>query len=492
MLRVGGIFLGLILSAQVFAGQFDFVKGDTGAQKEFRSLLESGNYAQALMTWDSSLRGTAFAQSSTGVAMWSYLLYQNGLPYTALTTLISSTSPKDLDPKLLKIWSAEMKKSNWIQKGWIVTSGAWKTVVNNEPVSILIKKNSDITKAFQRADRLSSESVNEKARIWWQIATQAPQIGETESALKALKLMRDSSQTVIGQDMLAMTSGRVLYQKKDLTAAQTAFNQIPKSSSLWIEAVEERAWTHLRQEDYDKALGVVTTAMSPVFAPLAGPETYFLANLMAFRVCDYPRVFSNSETFKKRHKQRLSEIQEFAQKGTSTKMTQIFERFEQNGVSQESAGTLVEAAPRQVFRDSQFVKAMESRRQLLKEFKRTSELFEQAKALGSSPGLERTLTLEKQQAEVFKQKAYQRARVLAQQDLKEYHIVLNKMHIIEGEIIERMHLDENLKGQRSKLSKNDDRGDVLVFPATDEVWMDELDNYKARVKDCPTLKGASL
>ena len=47
----------------------------------------------------------------------------------------------------------------------------------------------------------------------------------------------------------------------------------------------------------------------------------------------------------------------------------------------------------------------------------------------------------------------------------------------------------------SKLAKFDHpkSADVLVFPyRSDEVWFDELDHYKARTKDCPTLKGAGL
>ena len=113
--------------------------------------------------------------------------------------------------------------------------------------------------------------------------------------------------------------------------------------------------------------------------------------------------------------------------------------------------------------------------------------------LGGNRELEAILALNKSKSERFRQLAFQRARVLAQTDVKDYRVIINKMHILEAEVIERMHLDDNLKGERSKLSKNDDvKGDVLIFPYTQEVWMDELDNYQARVKDCPTLKGASL
>ena len=141
-----------------------------------------------------------------------------------------------------------------------------------------------------------------------------------------------------------------------------------------------------------------------------------------------------------------------------------------------------------------FVRFVESRRQLLIEARRAAELKEAVNALGGAGELERFESAAARQADRLKQQAWSRVRTLAVGEVREYKTILNKMHIVEAEVIERMHLDDNLKGQRSKLSKNEaDKGDVLVFPyRSDEVWLDELDNYKARVKDCPTLKGASL
>ena len=481
----------MMTSATSFAGNFDYIRGESGAEQELVKLLDNGNFRQALMTWDTSTRGTMLATSQTGVATWAYALYQEGLPFTALQTLMQSTEPGKIEPGILKLWVVELKKSPFIQRGWIQTTGGWKSIVNNQPVSLKIKTKRDITKAFDLANAFG-DNVNEKARVWWQIAVQAPQINDVDSSLRALKLLKESGQIAIGQDEILMTQGRVLYQKKDLEAALEAYEAIPKSSSLWMEAVEERAWTHLRRDDFDKALGTVTTAMAGALAPLAGPETFFLANLMAYKACDYTRVFNNSETFKKRHHQRLGDLQELAKTGTNHEIGDVFARFDKDGVSKESAGPLVSSMPRNMFRDKEIVRDMESRRQLLLEVKRGGEVLEGSRSIGGNALLERALSSEQAQTERLKQQAFIRTRVLANADLKEYRMVLNKMNIIEGEIIQRLSMDDNMKGERSKLPKVEEKGDVLVFPVTDETWMDELDNYKARVKDCPTMKKASL
>lgn len=488
------LFYALLLSSlHAQAGNFDFLPTNTGPEKEFQSLMQGGNFRQALLIWESSQHATGFAKSKTGVATWSYLLYQNGLPFMALDTLMQSTAPDKIDTQLVKLWSTELKNSPLIQKSLILTRSSWKSVVDNEFPILRLSKKTDVTKALASTTRLGPENVNKKARIWWQIATQAPLIGDVDSSLKALKLLRESGQTVIGLDLISLTQGRVLYQKGDLAAALTAYNQIPKSSTYWVEGVEERAWTHLRQSDFDQATGAITTAISPALSQLAGPETYFLANLIAYRVCDYSRIFNTSETFKERHRTRLADLQELAQKGANRNINEIILRFEQKGVNLESAGAQVDSLPRGILRDQYFVRQVESRRLLLGELKKAATLIEESKTLGASPEMTKMVSDASTKTEGLKQLIYQRARTLAKMDLKEYKMILNKMHIIEAEVIQRLHMDDNLKGERSKLSKVDDPSGTLVFPySKNEVWMDELDNYKARVKDCPTKKDASL
>ncbi|NJM09821.1 MAG: hypothetical protein HC883_02695 [Bdellovibrionaceae bacterium] len=259
------------------------------------------------------------------------------------------------------------------------------------------------------------------------------------------------------------------------------------------KAWKSDAWTHLRKDDFDKALGETVTLLSPAMAPLVGPESYYLANLLALKVCDYPRIFKNSDLFKTRHKERLAAMQELAKTGMNKNINALFERFDQKGVSIEAAGPLVEWVPRAAYRDQKFVRFMETRRQWLSEMKKASDLIATGDALGTSESVQRISVDARMIANRLKQLAFQRVRSLAASELKAYHQNLNKMHIIEGEVIHRLAVDDTLKGQRSKLAKVEDQGEVLVFPYnSDEVWFDELDNYKARVKDCPTLSKAAL
>lgn len=489
MLRKVVLLLFTILSLQAQGLSFEFLPSQSGPEKEFRQLMEGGNFRQALMVWSTSHRNSKFGQSQTGIATWAYVLQQNGLPLKALETLIFETQPKAIDSRLLSLWTTELKNSPYIQKGWIPTVGGWKKIVDNSPVTLKIKKKKDVTLAFNKADALPNDAVNQKTRIWWQIATLAPQINEVDSAVKALKLIRESGQSIMHTDQVEMALARVLYQKGDLEASLEIYKKIPKGSLFWMDAIEEKAWAHLRQNDFDKALGDVTTALSPALVLFAGPESYFLSNLMSLKVCDYPRIFNTSEAFKKRHRNRLVALQEISTSGTHKGLVQALEKMESKGPNVEAAGSNLEFLPRAVFHDRKFVQAVELRRELLAEAKKAAELSENAKALGDNQDLER-IALDARAATAKLQKtAFERARVLAGQELVQYKKIMNKMHIIEGEVIQRLAVDESLKGKRTKREKVKDSGDVLVFPYdSEEVWMDELDNYKAQVKECPTLQ----
>ncbi|MGE0526958.1 MAG: hypothetical protein AB7P49_07850, partial [Bdellovibrionales bacterium] len=443
--------------------------------------------------WGSAYGGTDFARSQNGVALYAYLLYQNGLPYMGVEMLFRSTNPKKLHSALLNLWTTELNQFLPVQKGWITATKSWTAVINSQTPTLKLSNLREVLAAFRKADQVPAAHINQKARIWWQIATRAPQIDRVDEALKALKLLQESGQVVIGKDLIQSAYARVLYQKGDIEAALDAYSKIPKSSTLWVESVEEKAWAHLRRDHFDKALGEVITLLSPALSPLVGPESYYVANLLALKVCDYPRIFKNSERFKKSHRERLSELQDLAKTGTHKNLNAVMERFNKGGVQIEAAGPLTASVPRAAFRDARLVQYVESRRALLGEVHKAQALVETVSALGGEDHLTQQMNGAQSRSGVLHQLALKRLRVLAKNELEEYRKVLNRMHIVEAEVIQRLHVDENLKGQRHQLPKVKDSGDVLVFPYTsDEVWFDELGAYKAQVKDCPSLKEASL
>ena len=481
MLRASHVLLITMMGQPALAApsaKFDFVP----ATGEARAAMTNGDFRRALTAFDETLASTAFGRSATGRATRDLLLLKNGLAVTAITSLTHDVKPASLPPALLKIWTEELNASPLVTDGSVSTAGAWSKIVDNTVPNVKFTRPADVAQAFRRLDAIPKNQINARARLAWQIANGAPLVGDTGAALKALDLIKNSAQTAIKADAISIAAARVLYQRNDVDGTLHALDEVPKSSSLWTEALEVRVWTNLRRNDFDKALGGITTLLSPALDPLVGPEPFFLSNLMSLKTCDYSRLFKTSDTFKARHRERLGEMQALAEKGQSPSLGAVLERLDNKGLSIDALGPLVARVPRAALRDRKLRVAVENRRFLLKEAALAIELKD-----------ERASLFAKKESENLRRVTIARLRELAKLEVAEYRGILNKLHILEAEVIERMNLDENLKGQRGQLAKVKDQGDVLVFPYnSDEVWLDELDNYKARVKDCPTLKGAGL
>jgi hypothetical protein len=68
--------------------------------------------------------------------------------------------------------------------------------------------------------------------------------------------------------------------------------------------------------------------------------------------------------------------------------------------------------------------------------------------------------------------------------------ILRKMHIVEAELIQQVSLAERVAKQTKGLNIPEKRGstgakgtDVLKFKAENEIWFDEISNYKVDVKN---------
>ncbi|MGE4132614.1 MAG: hypothetical protein AB7F86_13305 [Bdellovibrionales bacterium] len=473
---------------------FEYLPGSSGPEKEVKALIQGGNYRQAMMVWPNAMRLSDYDRTETGKAVYAYLMSQNGLPFLSTLLLMQNPSARGLNEELKGLWSQNLKSYPFVQKGYLLTNGFWRSAVNNVEPEIKIKDRKSLLGAWRVASRIPSDQENLKARIWWQIATQSPIVNLPDEGLKAVKLLKESGQTAVGKDQILSAEGRILYQKGDLDAALNAYQQIPKGSELWLESVEERAWIHLRRDDHDKAMAETITLLSPALAPLAGPESFYFNALLSLKTCDYVRLFKNSEDFKKRQRHRLTEMQNLSERGSNSGLNQALARIDEQGLSIEAVGPQLESLPRSALRDHDFKRWMEARHLILQEMKKAESLDKASEAFGASHWLAKIMGIARVQADEYRAKAVKRLRLLAKQELGEYRKILNKMHIAEAEVVHRLAADDNLKGQRPPVDKNAKNGrDVLVFPHTsDEVWLDELDHYQAKVKDCPQLKGASL
>ncbi len=81
-----------------------------------------------------------------------------------------------------------------------------------------------------------------------------------------------------------------------------------------------------------------------------------------------------------------------------------------------------------------------------------------------------------------------------QSRLKEIGETVQKLNLVEAEVIQRLYIDEDGKkrsGSAPSISRNSDQ---LSFPASDddEFWLDEVDGYKVSLKGCMKPQSTKL
>ncbi len=324
-----------------------------------------------------------------------------------------------------------------------------------------IVKNTKELKALEA--KMKKSGGEEKAWLRWQLALNAPLVGNAKLGLAALDSLITSRQKLIAVDQIDLTRARIHFQEGNFEDAIDAYQAVGKASEYWFEALEEEAWSYIRLGQPDKATAKLATLLSPVFQTWVGPETFFAANYTALKTCDYPTVFKYGKQFKERHMKRIKELESLSKTGNNSVTSTALARLESGEMNFTAFAKEATAMPRFFWRD---------------EFLRRH--VADIKDGKASP----------KNAAKARSKMVARLKALAKSELSEYKTVIQKLHIIEAEAIQRMYLDDSLTGVRPELAETKSDPNVLSFPHDDEMWIDEIDSYQAKVKECPQLKEA--
>jgi hypothetical protein len=277
---------------------------------------------------------------------------------------------------------------------------------------------------------------------------------KTKQARVIVDALLNDKNSGVPQDRLLMTKARLLFQDGDMKHALETYQQVPSGSDYWLESLEEKAWAFTRQGEYGNALASLKTLKAPLFEPLVGPEPYFLTGLIHLKVCDYPKIFDSLKEFKEKFRPRLVAIQELSKTGTSQAAREAVEKLRTQPLEWKTIAVEANLLPRLFHRDAEMARLV--------------------KAL--------------QKGNATSANVLARLQQLAQRDMKETGLILQKMQLLEAEVIQRIHIAEK-PGRSNRSSMIARNSDTLVFPDTDEYWIDELDKYHVNVSGCPGSDG---
>ena len=123
------------------------------------------------------------------------------------------------------------------------------------------------------------------------------------------KLSSASLQKSNHRDLVNLTRARLSFNLKQYDKSLQFYKMIPRTSEHWLTSVEERAWVHVHQGNKNQAVADSLTLMSPLFADVVSPEAYYLSAYVAHQICDFDRVFTIIEKFKKNGRDNLVELE---------------------------------------------------------------------------------------------------------------------------------------------------------------------------------------
>lgn len=264
-------------------------------------------------------------------------------------------------------------------------------------------------------------------------------------------------------DRQTLKDARIAFEKKDFTKALALYESIPPSSDYWIEALEEKAWTHVHLKEHDQALGNLKTLFAPPIKSEIGAEPYLLSALVQLRLCNYNELFKGMKRFKEDIRPRYEAMQALAKTGESEASVKMIGRsIEAGAMSRATAGSDLPNLPRLFFRDTKVQSAFAS---MLKP--------------GASDRFANIVTT--------------RMKALAQRDVKETETILRKLHLVEVEAVSRIYSEQNLADGKKTSAPITRNANTLVFPDDDkDVWLDELDSYQVNAKGCPAVQGKAV
>jgi hypothetical protein len=280
------------------------------------------------------------------------------------------------------------------------------------------------------------------------------------------------------EDKKKMEKARKIFAKGKYEEARSLYNEVKKSSSYWLEAVEERAWTYFRESNFDDALAQSKTLLAPQFASYVGSEAYFLQALTSLKTCNYKSVFETNKNFKEKQKERLVEIQALSTTGMNEAFKNVLSKTETFPMVFSELGENVKHLPQLFYKD------LELQKQLMRYKLAMIGLDSLAsKESGDYSSLSQKLeTTRTKSLEALKS----RMKKLAAEETEDNFKIVQKLNLVEVEAIQRLHadldMDKNLfvKGDYKKTT-----ADNLVFLDDGRPWIDELDKYEVRAKTCP-------
>jgi tetratricopeptide (TPR) repeat protein len=113
------------------------------------------------------------------------------------------------------------------------------------------------------------------------------------------------------RNLSLLATGRALYGLGRYKESSDFFQQVPRFTQHWFNAMYENAWAWYKQEDYGRALGELHSTTAPYFDKTHIPETYVIQGTAYFVNCQWDRVRRSISLYNETYPKMRKDIEEY-------------------------------------------------------------------------------------------------------------------------------------------------------------------------------------
>jgi hypothetical protein len=223
--------------------------------------------------------------------------------------------------------------------------------------------------------------------------------------------------------------------------------------------------------------------------------------LAQLKVCDYPGVVATLKLFRDRYRTRAKTLLQIAENPETPATTKFIARMKTAKVTLKELGKDASELPRFVTRDEVLSQLVQIEKALEAEGKQAGDLYSRSLSGGTGQvGFQARLEQFRQSVDSRVRSARSaslaRVKTLADEEVNEIAGILQKLHIVEAEVLQQLSLADRVVSASATKVASEKKGttgsqskDRIWFPAENETWFDELANYRLDVKKgCESVK----
>lgn len=471
-------------------------------QNFFLKYVEDGQWMAALLQYGPAFNNTEFEKSENGIALKSLLFFRTGMPVIALEELFMIQEPKKIHFQLINEWRESAKEDH---QAWFVArlnwAPGWGEIFGRVVEVRVLAADLSLKRSIDDLNQLAMKAPlnsKERALIDWHLALTYAMNDQADKSAKIMAALMKAPNNPIPTELMNLTAARMLYQNGYLEASAKYFEKIPKGSDYYFTAQEEKSWSYIRKGEPQNAIAVTQTLVNANLTGQVGPESWLVRGLAQLKVCDYPAVLETLRGFPKEFKPKAIYLEKIAVEVNDASVKQAISEMQKRTISTKELVAINKALPRNMVRDEKLRLLISAERLLKTEADMAEKLY--AKSLqqtGLQSFFDRIKNQTIQRMQMAESSSLERIKELSALELAEIKKVLNKMKIIEVEVIQQVQVADRLKmslkeeAMATKIgTTGSQKSDALRFPLSKEFWFDELTNYKVDIKKgCQARKG---